>query len=415
MKIYYIANSRIPTEKAHGIQIAQMLKAFANFQFPPPAGGSNFQTNSIRQLADKISNSKPEIELIIPRRFNKIKEDIFDYYGIEKVFKVTKLPCLDLIPLGIPKIGFWIQAVSFGFAAAVYLLIKSKPEDIIYSRDEFSLWFLSFFGRNLFWEAHTFPGSPQKYHRILKKINGLVAISHGLKKSFQAVGMAEEKILVAPDAVDLARFAVKESSQECRKKLSLPQDKKIVLYTGHLYKWKGADVLMESSEFLSENTLVYLVGGTEEDVASYKPSSRAQAEGLKAESYKLVTFVGHRSHKEIPYWLKAADVLVLPNSAKEKISAIYTSPLKLFEYMAGGKPIVASDLPSLREILNENTAVLVEPYNPEALAKGIEKVLKDGVLAGKIAQNAAEEAKNYTWEKRAQNILTFLSNKAIIK
>src|SRR3989338_6503109 len=243
MKLYYIANSRIPTEKAHGIQIAQMLKAFANFQFPPPAAGSNFQTNSIHQ-----------------------------------------------------------------------------PEDIIYSRDEFSLWFLSFFGRNLFWEAHTFPGSPQKYQRILKKINGLVAISHGLKKSFQAVGMAEEKILVAPDAVDLARFAVKESSQECRKKLSLPQDKKIVLYTGHLYKWKGADVLMESSEFLSENTLVYLVGGTEEDVASYKPSSRAQAEGLKAESYKLVTFVGHRSHKEIPYWLKAADVFVLPNSAKEKIS-----------------------------------------------------------------------------------------------
>ena len=389
MKIYYIANSRIPTEKAHGIQVIKMCEAFTS-----------------RGI---------DVKLVLPWRFNKIKQDPFEYYGVKKNFKIIRVPSLDLILLGIPKIGFLIQAATFGFFAAVYLLLKSRPKDIIYSRDEFSLWFLSFLGRNLFWEAHTFPGSPQKYQRILKKINGLVAISHGLKKSFQAVGMAEEKILVAPDAVDLARFAVKESSQECRKKLSLPQDKKIVLYTGHLYKWKGADVLMESSEFLSENTLVYLVGGTEEDVASYKPSSRAQAEGLKAESYKLVTFVGHRSHKEIPYWLKAADVLVLPNSAKEKISAIYTSPLKLFEYMAGGKPIVASDLPSLREILNENTAVLVEPDNPEALAKGIEKVLKDGVLAGKIAQNAAEEAKNYTWEKRAQNILTFLSNKAIIK
>ena len=389
MKIYYIANSRIPTEKAHGIQVIKMCEAFTS-----------------RGI---------DVKLVLPWRFNKIKQDPFEYYGVKKNFKIIRVPSLDLILLGIPKIGFLIQAATFGFFAAVYLLLKSRPKDIIYSRDEFSLCFFSFLRRNLFWEAHTFPGSPQKYQRILKKIKGLVAISHGLKKSFQAVGMAEEKILVAPDAVDLARFAVKESSQECRKKLSLPQDKKIVLYTGHLYKWKGADVLMESSEFLSENTLVYLVGGTEEDVASYKPSSRAQAEGLKAESYKLVTFVGHRSHKEIPYWLKAADVLVLPNSAKEKISAIYTSPLKLFEYMAGGKPIVASDLPSLREILNENTAVLVEPDNPEALAKGIEKVLKDGVLAGKIAQNAAEEAKNYTWEKRAQNILTFLSNKAIIK
>ncbi|KKU36608.1 MAG: Glycosyl transferase group 1 [Candidatus Azambacteria bacterium GW2011_GWF2_46_32] len=256
---------------------------------------------------------------------------------------------------------------------------------------------MSFRFRNLFWEAHTFPGSPQKYQRILKKINGLVAISHGLKKSFQTVGMAEEKILVAPDAVDLARFAISESLQECRKKLGLPQDKKIVLYTGHLYGWKGVDTLIQASKLFNEDTLVYLVGGTEEDVASYKPSSRAQVEGLKAESYKLVTFVGHKPHKEIPFWLKAADVLVLPNSAKEKISAVYTSPLKLFEYMAAGKPIVASDLPALREILNENAAVLVEPDNPEALAKGIEKVLKDSVLAKKIAQNAAEEAKNCTW------------------
>src|SRR3989338_690180 len=389
MKIYYIANSRIPTEKAHGIQVIKMCEAFTS-----------------RGI---------DVKLVLPWRFNKIKQDPFEYYGVKKNFKIIRVPSLDLILLGIPKIGFLIQAATFGFFAAVYLLLKSRPKDIIYSRDEFSLWFFSFLRRNLFWEAHTFPGSPQKYQRILKKIKGLVAISHGLKKSFQAVGMAEEKILVAPDAVDLARFAVKESSQECRKKLSLPQDKKIVLYTGHLYKWKGIDTLINASKFFGEDVMVYLVGGTEEDVASYKPSSRAQAEGLKAESYKLVTFVGHRPHKEIPFWLKAADVLVLPNSSKEKISAIYTSPLKLFEYMAGGKPIVASDLPSLREILNENTAVLVEPDNPEALAKGIEKVLKDGVLAGKIAQNAAEEAKNYTWEKRAQNILTFLSNKAIIK
>ena len=117
--------------------------------------------------------------------------------------------------------------------------------------------------------------------------------------------------------------------------------------------------------------------------------------------------IGHRPHIEIPYWLKAADVLILPNSAKEKISQFYTSPMKMFEYMASQKPIIASELPSIKEVLNENNAILVESDNFKALARGIEKALKDNELSDKISQRAYSDVQDYTWQKRAENILNF--------
>ena len=101
-------------------------------------------------------------------------------------------------------------------------------------------------------------------------------------------------------------------------------------------------------------------------------------------------------------------MLVLPNSGKTKISSHYTSPLKLFEYLAAGKPIVASDLPSIRDILNKDTAMLVVSDDAQALAQGITVVLTDDALAKKLASNASELAKQYSWEQRAKKISDFI-------
>ncbi len=88
---------------------------------------------------------------------------------------------------------------------------------------------------------------------------------------------------------------------------------------------------------------------------------------------------------------------------------LFTSPMKLFEYMAAKIPIVASDFPSMREILeNGKTAVLVESSNPKALAEGIEKILTDREFARRISEQAYEKVKNFSWEKRAEKIAVFL-------
>ena len=399
MKFIYFANARIPTEKAHGIQIIQMLSAFANFQFSI----SNFQTNP--KL--KIQNPKVDVELIIPRRFNKIKEDPFEYYGIERNFKLKKIPCLDLIIFDkyIGHLGLWIESVSFFISVIFYLvfsLIKEgRVPEIIYTRDKFLLP-LTIFWKNIFFEVHALPRNYFIYSLFIKRLKGIIVITSFLKEFLIEKGVSPQKIMIAPDGVELEKFDIECSKTEARKKINLPEDKKIILYTGHLYKWKGGALLLEAArKFETLNpkfeTLFIFVGGTKEDVKSFK---------FQVLSFKIdnVLVVGHRPYSEIPYWLKAADVLVLPNSGKEDISKLWTSPLKMFEYMASKRPIVASDLPSLREILSEKNSILVEPDNPQALARGIGEILLNPQLSNRISTQAFSDVQKYSWQKRAEKI-----------
>lgn len=377
MKILYIANIRLPTEKAHGIQIMKMCEAFADIGH--------------------------KVELIVPWRFNFIKIEPFEYYGVKKNFKITKLPSLDLVWLG--RIGFWAQSFTFAEVSGWYALFKKA--DIFYSRDELPLFNLGFFKRNLFWEAHD--GRLNFIIKnIIKRCAGIITITEGLKDFYARNGTAREKIFVAPDGVDLEKFTINLNKEECRERFSLPQNKKIIMYTGHLYDWKGSDILLEAArEFESKNSesesLFVFVGGTKKDIEIFK----SKAESVKLSNIKIL---GHKPHYDIPYYLKAADVLVLPNRGDNDISRRYTSPMKLFEYMASGNPIVASDLPSIREILNETNAVLVKPDDSKELANGVIKVLRDDDLSGKISKQALENIKEYTWQKRADKIISFIKN-----
>lgn len=376
MKLIYVANARIPTEKAHGIQIMEMCSAFAK--------------------------EKLEVELILPNRVNKIKKDPFEYYGKEGNFKIKKLPCLDLIILDkyIGMLGLWMESLTFLISVFFYTIFKKA--DVIYTRDKFFLPF-NLIKKNIIFEAHAFPKNYNLYSFFLKRVRGIVVITQKLGEFFIVRGIDKAKLLVLPDGVDLAEFDVKNTQEHCgdRKKLGLPLDKKIVLYSGHLYEWKGAGVLLETArKFLEESGPQFIfIGGTKKDVFKFRQ---------KALNLNNVMIVGHRPHSEIPYWLRAADVLVLPNSAKEDISKFWTSPMKMFEYMASGRPIVASDLPSLREVLNENNSVLVEPDSPKKLSEGIKKILDNPELAERISGQALRAVQDYTWPKRANKILKFI-------
>jgi glycosyltransferase involved in cell wall biosynthesis len=113
----------------------------------------------------------------------------------------------------------------------------------------------------------------------------------------------------------------------------------------------------------------------------------------------------------IPKFQRAADVLVLPNISASEDSSYYTSPLKLFQYMAAGRPIVASDLPSLRTILNSDNAYLVSPDDCQALAGGIRDALSNHQESARRAERARVDVNQYTWEKRAEGILDFVAEK----
>ena len=369
MKLIYIANVRMPTEKAHGIQIKKMCEAF--------------------------SNQGLEVELIVPWRFNKIKQDPFEYYKIKRNFKIKKIFSLDLIPLGIPKIGFWIQSISFAKLLFFYSLFKKA--DIIYSRDSFSLYPLSFFKKNLVYESHVFPNNIFFHKKVFKKSRAIITITQGLKNLFIKKGIDGNKILVAADGVDLEDFNIEITKEEARKKLNLPLDKKIVMYIGLFDEWKGYLTLLKSSNFFKDEQIkLVMIGGTEK-----------QVQNLKKE-YPDVIFLGYLPYTDLPLNQKTADVLVIPNSGQMAISKYYTSPLKLFSHMVSQRPIVASDLPSLREILNENNAILVKSDSPQALVEGIEKALKNPDFSAKISLKALKDVQKYSWAERVKNILSFL-------
>ncbi len=143
----------------------------------------------------------------------------------------------------------------------------------------------------------------------------------------------------------------------------------------------------------------FFVGGIERDIESFK---RQFGDDPR------IKIIGHRPHTEIPRWLSAADILVLPNSGTSDISRLYTSPLKLFEYMAADRPIVASDLPSIREILSEDLAYLARPDDVEDLARAIKQALADGEGSQARAHRAYETVQQYSWDARAKRILDMM-------
>lgn len=370
--LIYLANQRIPTEKAYGIQITKMCEAFAE--------------------------QNVNVKLVIPTRNNLIEKDIFDYYGVKRNFEVIKLFSLDFYLYGsLDKLAVILK--NFLSSKILFLYALSAKADIIYSRDEIALYLLSFFKNNLAFEAHKFSSLRFLYYRRFLKIGvKTVVISGGLRDEFVKFGFNPNNVLIAHDGVDLEEFNLNITKDEARGKIGLLLDKKIVLYAGQLFDWKGADIAAKAAKMMPGCLFVF-VGGVGEYIDNFKNKFGGQ---------ENIVILGQKPHKDIPVYLKAADILVLPNSGKEDVSKLYTSPLKMFEYMASGRPIVASELPSLKEILNENNAILVKSDDASSLADGIKIVLTDDILSTRIAQIALEDVKKYSWQERANSILQFI-------
>jgi len=364
MKIAYVANARIPTEKAHGLQIMKTCEAL-------------FQAGE-------------EVTLIVPTRRNNIKVDPFDYYKIKTRFPIVYLKNADFINFGF--LGYALQ--SFLFARKIHKYLQKSSADVVFGRDEMILCVASSV-KPVVWETHT--GALNFWAKeLLKKAKGIIAITQGLRDFYVSNGLNAEKISVIADAVDISEFDIAINKIESREKLGLPQDKKLAIYTGHLYEWKGTGILARATKFLPENFLVVFVGGTEKDIGEFKKIY---------ENEPKIKIIGHESHEKIPMYLRAADVLVVPNTAKDTVSRLYTSPMKVFEYMASGTPIVASDLPSIREVLNESNAFLVASDDPEALSKGITQAIS--AEGQSRATQARLDVENYSWQKRAEKIIGF--------
>jgi glycosyltransferase involved in cell wall biosynthesis len=175
-----------------------------------------------------------------------------------------------------------------------------------------------------------------------------------------------------------------------------------------LYPWKGAGLVVEVAARVPEADVV-IVGGqtnwTEDDPDIAQLAARAEQLGVR----ERVQLRGHVPYDRVPEVLAQATVALLP-LPDEPVARLFTSPLKLFDYMAAGIAIVASDLPALREVLrHEENALLAAPGDPEAFAAAVRRLLADPALAQRLGQQARADVRGYSWDARAEALLDFLA------
>jgi glycosyltransferase involved in cell wall biosynthesis len=206
---------------------------------------------------------------------------------------------------------------------------------------------------------------------------------------------------VAPDGVDLERFIPEKSEAEARRLVGLPQDVFLLCHCGHMYPGRGAEELLEALVSLP-NVMLELVGGSPEDIERV----RRHAVDLGVEG--RVRFMGTVPNGKVPLYLWAADALLMPYTSRVPTQRSM-SPLKMFEYMAARRPIVATDFPAIREVLrHRENAILVKPDSPAALKAGIQAVREDPRQAERLAAPARQDVEEYAWERRANKILEVL-------
>lgn len=214
-------------------------------------------------------------------------------------------------------------------------------------------------------------------------------------------------LILQEHGVDPGRVqAIPDGTALCARAPAAQKDRTI-FYVGQLYRWKGVDTLVEALARVSDSRLVVVGSGNTDngvDADLARLTHLAENKGV-ADRVEFRPFVPYR---EVGSQLRSAAVAALP-LPDLLMSRFFTSPLKLFDYMAAGVPIVASDLPAVREVLrHEDNGLLVPPDDPGALASALRRLLDDRDLGRRLAEQANRDVQAYTWDRRAERMLSFL-------
>ncbi len=379
LRIAYVADMRMPTDRAHGVQAMRTCAALSQ------AGAQVTFYHPWRRQSPALRGADP-----------------FAHYALERTFTLRRLPHLDPhllepLPHRLLAPAFIASNVLFGLTAA--LAIRRARPDVAYTRHLLAAWWLVRAGVPTVFEAHR-AGTDDASSRVVRLLARLsrhpnlrlvVAISHALRDRLREAGVPLNKLTVAPDAVDVHAYAAPLTQTQARERLGLFTQGPLVVYTGQLISNRGADVLARAAALMPQVS-VLVVGGTPAD----RERVRASAAGAPN-----VRFVEQVAPDRVTVYQWAADVLSLPQTDPRG-----ESPMKLFEYLAAGRPMVASDLPPLREVLtHERNALLVPPGDPEALAGAVHRLLGDPALSARLAAQGREDVAGLTWAARAQGLL----------
>lgn len=381
MKLFYLSTAVIPSQFANSIHVMKMCRAFAS-------NGHN-------------------VQLLIPDKANEREigiDDIYAYYDVNPCFEIKRFSWL-------PIIG---KAYLYGLFIANY--VKKHSPDLVYSRDIISAYFISRQGIPVVYESHSpitnsGPIAAWMFNRLIhqKGFSYLVVITQSLKCWYLSnYKHLSDKVSVIADGADLPTDLQYKRARAC---IDQDIEKFQIGYVGNLYPGKGMEIISKLVALCSEMEF-HIVGGHKEDIEYWRHHLR---------NYPNIRFHGYRPHSDVFNIMKQMDVLLAPNLRTVKLPGknshdigSWTSPLKIFEYMAAYKPIVASDIEVLHEVLeDQRNSLLCDPDNINAWRSAICKLKENPNLSQMLSQNAFNDLKNkYNWKARAQRALSLESAQA---
>lgn len=354
------------------------------------------------------------VTLVTPTMATPITQDPYDYYDVPKDFAIEPILHTDftqwtwLIP---GRFRYPLALLAYG--RALKKLSTLAEADVLYVRSYYLVSSLAVHDVPIVLELHALPDFPKPaFLNACRKASMIVCLTSLQLGQLAAWGVPREKLVTEADAVDLRRFENIPSSKEARATFGLPGDRPVIGYVGGLQAIdmdKGVEMVLDCVMKLKQEGTPccgWIVGGTEEQQKPLR--DRAKLYGL-AEGMD-VYFRLRVSPDQVSAAMTAADVLVYPAPASDHPYFLRdTSPLKLFEYMAVGRPIVCADLPPLHDVLSADDVLFFKPGSIGELANAVLKTLKDPESANKRAEHAKQTVQKHTWTERMKRILASIA------
>ena len=373
MKMAFITTSVIPSSSANSIQVMKVAHAHRALGQTVHLWAPDFGSASWEQLAEQYGLSDRLEVVWLPFTPSRKQYD-FCWNAVRAA-----------IAWGADVIYTW------SLQAAVFALLQKRP---------------------VVMEFHDFPMGrigPTLY-RGLMRISGkkLIltttrALADGLEKRFR-IPIPTDQLQIAPNGCDLERYARLPEPWQARGELGLA-DNFTVGYSGHFYAGRGMDLLLAIAKGLPDFSFLW-VGGKPEDVQPWQQK-------LELENIRNVTITGFIPNSRLPLYQAAAEVLVMPydtrisGSSGGEISAVI-NPMKMFDYLASGRVLVASDIPVFHEVLHKGIAVFCPPDDSGAWIQALANLRDDPEKRARIGVQAKQEASQYSWTRRASNTLELL-------
>jgi glycosyltransferase involved in cell wall biosynthesis len=380
MRLVYLSDARVPSRSSNSMQVMRMCDAFA-----------------LAGAEVTLFHARPRPEQL-PEGFTG---NLTSFYGVGDTFKLQAVRPPPRWVAGAAPIDRAVRFISY--VSTIHGSVGGGPF-LAYGRSfvgcsalvAMRRWASQEACQGIVMEIHDLPRTRAAW-RLLGAVDGIVAISEALRaRLVRRQPALASRTWVEHDAVDLRAIRPELLDRaRARRELGLADaESYLVAYTGRALPGKGVDILLDAARRLP--TVRFLVVG------------RVYDDGYLRVATPNVGFTGFVPPSRVPKYLAAADVLVMPTT-DDLPYAEFTSPLKLFEYMASGRPVVSSDLPAVSEVIRHGeNALLYSSRDASGLAAAIERVLNDPALGASLAERAWRDVQKYGWNARAERIIDSL-------